>query len=188
MTNEKIAIQPGTVLLAEPFMLDPNFQRSVVLVCDYAKNEGCVGFILNKHIDMQIADLLQDFPDFQSKVFFGGPVQTDTIHYIHNVGDMLEDSVRIAQGVYWGGDFEKLKFLANSKLIKPNNIRFFVGYSGWSQGQLEDEIEAASWVLSSVDANYIFKEKATHLWKKVMEDKGDRFRVIAQMPEKMLWS
>ena len=134
----KREIKTGSVLLAEPFMFDSNFKRSAILLCEH-NEEGSIGFILNKELDMQVDELIADFPSFDGKVFFGGPVQTDTIHYIHNVGNLLEDSVKVVPGVYWGGDFEKLKFLIQSDMIKPHNIRFFVGYSGWSDGQLGDE-------------------------------------------------
>jgi putative transcriptional regulator len=132
---------------------------------------------------MNIGDLIEDFPEFESEVFFGGPVQTDTIHYVHSVGDLLEGSRLVVDGIYWGGDFEKLKFLITSKLILPDNIRFFVGYSGWSEGQLNDEMVYGSWVLADMDANYLFKSKPKNLWKQVMYNKGNTFTVIAQMPD-----
>ena len=175
-------VSSGTVLLAEPFMLDPNFKRSAVLVCEH-NEEGSVGFIMNKPLKMRIDELIDGFPEFDSEVFFGGPVQTDTIHYIHNVGDLVEDSVKVADGVYWGGDFEKLKFLIASNLVLPHNIRFFVGYSGWSEGQLNDEMGYGSWVLAEMDANYLFKSEPKKLWTQVMYNKGDTYSVIAQMPE-----
>ena len=116
---------------------------------------------------MKINELIGDFPEFQAKVYYGGPVQTDTIHYIHNVGSLLDDSNEVCDGVYWGGDFEKLKFLISSKLVKPHNIRFFVGYSGWSDGQLRSEMGIGSWVVADMEPNYIFKTKPKSLWKKV---------------------
>lgn len=180
-------IKNGKVLLAEPFMLDPNFKRSAVLLCEH-NEEGSLGFIMNKPLNMQINELIEDFPEFEAEVFFGGPVQTDTIHYVHNVGDLLEESVLVIDGVYWGGDFEKLKFLIDSKLILPHNIRFFVGYSGWSEGQLMDEMTYGSWVLADMDANYLFKSKPKQLWRQVMYNKGDAYTVIAQMPEAPSWN
>ncbi len=183
----KEEVSSGKVLLAEPFMLDPNFKRSAVLLCEHNK-EGSVGFIMNKPLNMQIDELIEDFPEFDSEVFFGGPVQTDTIHYIHNVGSLLDDSIWIADGVFWGGDFEKLKFLITSHLIQPHNIRFFVGYSGWSEGQLKDEMIYGSWVLAEMDANYLFKSKPNHLWKQAMYNKGDAYTVIAQMPDSSNWN
>ncbi len=182
MTHIKKHITKGKVLIAEPFMLDPNFKRGVILLCEYEK-EGGVGFILNKSLDMGVTELIADFPKFDATVYYGGPVQKDTIHYIHNVGDLLEDSSEISPGVFWGGDFEKLKFLISSELIEPKNIRFFVGYSGWSETQLEDEIELGSWVIGDMDSNYLFKNKPQSLWKKVLKDKGDAYTVIAQMPD-----
>ncbi|MCB0596595.1 MAG: YqgE/AlgH family protein [Lewinellaceae bacterium] len=175
-------VSSGQVLLAEPFMLDPNFKRSAVLLCEH-NEDGSVGFIMNKPLKMRIDELIDGFPEFDSEVFFGGPVQTDTIHYIHNVGDLVEDSVKVADGVYWGGDFEKLKFLIASNLVLPHNIRFFVGYSGWSEGQLNDEMGYGSWVLAEMDANYLFKSEPKKLWTQVMYNKGDTYSVIAQMPE-----
>ena len=130
-------VTKGQILLAEPFMIDPNFRRSVVLLCEH-QSDGSIGFILNKPLKMNVSELIADFPDFESEVYFGGPVATDTIHYIHNVGGLLEESVEVNRGVFWGGDFSKLKFLISSQLVDPTNIRFFVGYSGWSGGQLHD--------------------------------------------------
>ena len=180
-------VSQGKILLAEPFMLDPNFKRSAVLLCDHGE-EGSVGFILNKPLDMRIDELVDGFPEFESEVLFGGPVQTDTIHYIHNVGDLLEDSRHVVDGVYWGGDFEKLKFLITSKLVEPHNIRFFVGYSGWSEGQLSDEMDYGSWLLAEMHANYLFKTSPKELWQQVMENKGNTYSVIAQMPEGISWN
>lgn len=183
----KSLIKSGQVLLAEPFMLDPYFRRSVVLLCEH-HDQGSVGFILNKTIDMQVNDLMSEFPAFAGDVFYGGPVQTDTLHYIHNVGDLLEDSVLVADGVWWGGDFESLKFLIQSELILPSNIRFFVGYSGWTGGQLDDEMEIGSWVTANMDANYLFKSQPAQLWRQIMYDKGDRYEVISEMPEQLSWN
>ena len=183
----KNEIRSGSVLLAEPFMLDPNFKRSAVLLCEHGE-DGSVGFIMNKPLNMRIDELIEDFPEFDSEVLFGGPVQTDTIHYIHNVGELLEDSVKVFDGVYWGGDFEKLKFLISSNLLTPENIRFFVGYSGWSEGQLIDEMVYGSWVQAEMHSNYLFKSQPSHLWQQVMYNKGDNYAVISQMPDPFNWN
>jgi putative transcriptional regulator len=183
----KQLVKSGQVLLAEPFMLDPYFRRAVVLVCEH-HDQGSIGFILNKSIDMGINELMADFPKFDSEVFYGGPVQTDTLHYVHNVGNFLEDSVPIADGVWWGGDFEKLKFLISSELVQPGNIRFFVGYSGWTSGQLNDELEYGSWLPANMDANYLFKSKPTQLWSQVMYNKGNTYEIIADMPDQLSWN
>lgn len=183
----KSVIKMGKVLLAEPFMWDMNFKRSAVLLAEHS-NDGSIGFILNKRLDMRVDELILDFPEFNLPVFFGGPVQTDTIHFIHNVGDLLEDSRLVSKGVWWGGSFEKLKFLINSKLIHAGNIRFFVGYSGWSEGQLKDEMVYGSWVVADMHPNYVFKSKPETLWEQIMANKGDTYGVIATMPDSVTWN
>lgn len=181
-------VSTGNILLAEPFMIDPNFKRSVVLLCDHTKEEGTVGFVLNKNLGLKINELILEFPAFDTEVYYGGPVQTDSIHYIHNVGDILDDSTPVVDGVWWGGDFEKLKFLISADLVQPHNIRFFVGYSGWSPGQLDKEMETGSWVTTEMFANYLFKSKPDSLWQQVMKNKGDRYEVIADMSDGVNWN
>jgi putative transcriptional regulator len=185
--RSNLQVKSGQILLAEPFMQDPYFRRGVILLCEHNAH-GSLGFILNKSIDMGLNELMSDFPPINSEVFYGGPVQTDTLHYVHNVGDLLDDSVQVADGIWWGGDFEKLKFLIQSELILPRNIRFFVGYSGWSGGQLEEELETGSWVVADANTNYIFKAPYQRLWSQAMAHKGNTYEVIAELPEQMSWN
>lgn len=184
--NTKV-IDKGTVLLAEPFSLDTNFRRTAVILTEH-QEDGSVGFIMNRRMEVQIGDLVMDFPEFSSKVYFGGPVATDSLHFLHNVGDLLEGSVKIKNGVYWGGDFEKLKFLIDSQLITSHNIRFYIGYSGWSSGQLQDELNYGSWVVADMDPNYLFKSKPEGLWEQIMSNKGSVYSVIAKMPDSVNWN
>ncbi|NJC24880.1 YqgE/AlgH family protein [Neolewinella antarctica] len=175
-------IKVGSVLLAEPFMLDPNFKRTTVLLVDHSA-EGSVGFIMNRKMEISVDELIDDFPEFEAPVYFGGPVGADTVHYLHCRGDLLSGSDEVVKNVFWGGDFRQLKTLINNKLIKPSDIRFFVGYSGWSDRQLEEELELGSWVPAKMDANYLFSSEPDSLWKQVMENKGSNFAVIADMEE-----
>jgi len=179
-TNETNNIKKGRLLLAEPYLLDPNFRRGVILLCDHQK-DGSFGFILNKPIEMGINELISTFPDFDSEVHFGGPVQTDTIHYLHTKGELLEDSVEVIDGVYWGGDFEQLKGAIKAGQIQPDEIRFFVGYAGWSEGQLEAEKKYLSWMTADGHIDYIFASNAKALWQEVLQDKGGTYSIIGQM-------
>ena len=169
--------------MAEPFMQDTNFRRAVVLVTDHTYDEGTVGFIINKPLAVRITDLVEDFPEIDALAYYGGPVSTNTIHYMHNVGMLLDGSTEIGPGVYWGGEFDKLKFLIGQELIRSENIRFFVGYTGWSPGQLIEELDSGSWITTEVHANYVFKSKPSRLWNQVMHHKGDLYSILAQLPE-----
>ncbi|MEP7269640.1 MAG: YqgE/AlgH family protein [Saprospiraceae bacterium] len=188
MGDKKLIISNGKLLLAEPFMLDPHFQKAVVMLTEHDQENGTVGFILNKPLKVKINDMVHDFPEIEALLHYGGPVAHDTLHYLHNVGDLLEESVQIMRGVYWGGNFEKLKFLIEQQLIGPENIRFFTGYSGWTSGQLEEEMGIGSWILADGDANYIFKVHALRLWKRILDDKGNTFSVISEMPDQLNWN
>lgn len=185
--DQKVEVTKGIVLLAEPFMMDPNFKRTAVLLCEHGA-EGSVGFILNKPIKMQVANLLPDFPDFKAEVFFGGPVATDTLHYVHNLGELIDESFEVGHGISWGGNFQQVKALIREGFIQAHNIRFFVGYSGWTAGQLSDELDYGSWVQADFDTQYLFGSQPRKLWKQIMRNKGDRYSVIAQIPDQAMWN
>jgi putative transcriptional regulator len=172
-------LRNGILLISEPFMHDHNFKKSVVLLADYTVDEGSVGFVLNRPTNLKIHELISSFPEFDSNVYYGGPVGIDTIHYVHRKGDLIEGSRRICEGLYWGGDFNQIKFLVSTEVLTHSDIRFYIGYSGWSFGQLEEEMETKSWLIGDVDLNYIFANKIPNMWKHVMHVKGSNFRVIA---------
>ncbi len=182
--EEEEKLKTGRLLVAEPFLIDPNFKRGVILLCDH-QEDGSFGFILNKPIDMGINDLISSFPEFKSEVYYGGPVQTDTIHYLHTKGDILPNSIQVLSGVYWGGDFDQLKDFIIADKIKPSDIRFYVGYSGWAAGQLKTEKEILSWMTVEGHIDYIFGNNQA-LWKNVLEEQGGTYSIIAQMPSPVL--
>lgn len=180
-------VKSGQLLLAEPYMIDPHFRRTAVLLCEHDQ-EGSLGLILNRPTGLNINEVVADFPEFGAQVFYGGPVHGDSLHFIHDIGDLLEESLQIADGVWWGGDFDTLKFLITSGLLLPERIRFFVGCAGWSGGQLNEELEYGSWVPVPMDANYAFKSTPDGLWSEAMAHKGNRFEIIAEIPEYVSWN
>jgi putative transcriptional regulator len=178
-------IHSGMILLAEPFMLDENFGRAVVLICEH-NDVGTTGFIINKLLNVRIHNLVPDFPESKAAVHIGGPVGVDSLHYLHNVGELLDGSVEVCPGIYWGGDFKKLKFLMETGVIKDQNIKFFVGYSGWTEGQLAEELSEPAWIMDHMDANYLFNIKPFVLWQTILNNKGNTYTVIAQLPDPSL--
>ncbi|MCC8088910.1 MAG: YqgE/AlgH family protein [Rikenellaceae bacterium] len=136
-------IQPGSLLISEPFSTDPYFRRSVVLIVEHNET-GDVGFILNKCLTLRLCDLVEGIPENQYTLCLGGPVQPSMLHYIHPFHG-LPGAMKITDKLYWGGEFGILKELLMSGDIEPPHVKFFLGYSGWSIGQLYDEMRAGDW-------------------------------------------
>lgn len=182
MENEKL--KTGTLLLAEPFMEDPNFKRTVILLCE-RNDEGAVGFTLTKKAPIMLNEAIDGIPEgFDAQLWVGGPVQMDTLHFLHNLGpDVIKDSQEIVTGVFWGGDFSEVRYLISSGAVTPDNFIFFLGYSGWSKGQLEDEIEDESWILHPAAAKHVFRKGKRPLWKQVLQEKGGDYLMMLNFPE-----
>jgi putative transcriptional regulator len=176
-------ITAGKLLLSEPFMFDENFKRTVVLVCEHTEDNGTVGLILNKPINLRLNDIVEGFPPFHGKVFLGGPVGTDTLQFLHRVGDFIENSIQLADDLYWGGDFEQVKGMMSRNEIHPNHIRFFLGYSGWASGQLTDELKENSWIIANAYSRYIFDADNEKLWRTAMREMGGIYHTMAGYPE-----
>jgi putative transcriptional regulator len=180
--NNKIAKQ-GMVLISEPFLNDTYFKRSVVLLTEHSE-EGSVGFVLNKPVDLAVNDVLSDFPEVESGISIGGPVNTNTIHYIHTLGKKIPNSVKVLEQLYWGGDFDAVKDLLIQGTIQSNQIRFFLGYAGWSPKQLENELSENAWLVSEMKAEHIMQGPDDNLWKEVLEKSGDKkYRSWVNFPE-----
>src|SRR5210317_573671 len=115
----------GQVLISEPFLLDFYFKRSVVLLAEH-NEEGSFGLILNKPVDILLSEIVDGFPEFDAPVYLGGPVKSDSLYFIHTLGDKIENSLKILDGLYWGGDIEHIKELILLGKIDINQIKFFV--------------------------------------------------------------
>jgi putative transcriptional regulator len=148
-------ISSGDLIIAAPFMDDPFFKKTAVLLADYSST-GSLGFIMNRITNLKLADLLEDI-HFDSPVFYGGPVGNDSVYYMHNLGNRVQGSAVILPGLFWGGDFEALKTLLNTGLASENSVRFFAGYAGWEPGQLEAEFDAKSWALDRVGSDKLLE-------------------------------
>jgi putative transcriptional regulator len=154
----------------------------VVFLVAYSE-KGAVGFILNKKIDFRLQDVFLDFPEFDSNVYLGGPVAADSIFFVHKLGEKLPGSIKVLGKLYWGGDFETLKNFISQGLVKPSDIHFFLGYSGWDAGQLEGEIKDDSWLVTDVDENAIMRESKDVSWTDFVVKAGNRYSIWQNYPE-----
>ena len=173
---------PGSLLLAPPMSGDPNFRRSVVLVCEHT-DEGSFGLILNRPLELQLSDVLEDEGMPPQQIALGGPVQQNTLHYLHRLGDQLEDSISVVDGVFWGGDFDRLKALYRDGTASDENVRLFLGYAGWSPGQLEEEIGMDGWIVTPAQMHFVFSSDAERLWRTVLRAMGGTYATMANFPD-----
>jgi putative transcriptional regulator len=181
-SDEIIEPERGDLIISEPYLPDPNFERTVVLICEHDEN-GTIGFILNKPAIVDVAQVMEELSNSDASLYVGGPVQQDTLHFIHR-SDLLKDKANhIADHIYWGGNYERLAELINTHQLKNKDIRFFLGYSGWSQGQLLEELKEKSWIVyKKPTADLLFDNPAPTLWKRVLQEMGGKFKLISNYP------
>lgn len=171
----------GKMLVSEPYLADPNFERTLVLLCEH-NDEGSFGFVLNKPSIARIGDVLEGLKGLDAPVYIGGPVQQDTLHFIHQCAD-LEGATEITPGVFWGGNFEGLLVNLDIQKVNVDDVKFFLGYSGWAAGQLEGELKTDSWIVSDrITHELIFETDHQEMWKKALRIMGGRFSVYSNYP------
>ena len=172
----------GKLLIAEPSILcDSSFNRSVVLLTEHNEN-GSVGFIFNKPSPYTIEDLIPEI-NSRLKIYFGGPVSEDNLYFVHKVPELIPDSIKIGNGIYWGGDFETVQSLLKEEILSEHDIRFFLGYSGWSKKQLEEELLTTSWLIIENKFKNLFKISHNNFWKDELIKFGGVYKIWANAPK-----
>lgn len=173
----------GKLIVATPSILgDFNFRRSVILLASH-KTSGSIGFILNKKLNYKLNDIVEDI-NIKFPLFYGGPVEQDNLFYLHRLGNVIPDSIKINSSLSWNGDFKFVTKLINENKIKLNDIRFFLGCSSWSNGQLEKELDEKSWEpFEIVSTEKVLKMKIQNMWKKCMISLGGKYRLWSNAPE-----
>lgn len=181
MNADKLKI--GNLIIADANILnDMNFNRSVILLTEHSSN-GSLGFILNKKLNIKLKDIISN-TDCNFNVFYGGPVEPDNLYFIHNKPETIPNSIEIADGIYWGGDFNKIIELLNNEQLKRSNIRFFLGYTGWDCNQLDHEVETDSWLIKkNIFSNNILKKVPSNLWKELIMTFGSKKIIWCNAPE-----
>jgi len=171
----------GRLLISEPFLEDPHFKRTVILLCEHNEN-GSFGFVLNNYVSLKVEALISGLIPFNTKISIGGPVQKNSIFYIHTLGESISGSVHIAEDIYLGGDFEEIKTLINSGVAGTKDIRFFLGYSGWGKEQLSYELKEKSWIVSESTSEQIMDTRNINLWSQSLRAMGKDFAILSNFP------
>lgn len=170
--------KPGALLVAEPFLREEYFNHAVISLIEYDCGGTAMGLVLNKPTGYTLGEAIEGIDiEVDIPIYCGGPVSCDRLFYIHTLGDELRGSQQLAEGLYIGGDFESVKAYVNMGLPTDGRIRFFVGYTGWSPGQLDEEIANHVWAVVPRPANNeIFHEDGDAFWYHVVKSMGEPYR------------
>jgi putative transcriptional regulator len=171
----------GVLLIADPFLKDPNFMRTVVFVTEH-REDGTIGFVINRQFENTLDELLPEIEGHKLPVYYGGPVQMNTIHFLHRYPKEIPGGIEVMDGVFWGGDFDSVIELINANKIDPNKIRFYIGYSGWSSGQLQNEMEEKTWLTVEATRKLIFHDRAEEIWKDSLKHLGGDYEMMINFP------
>jgi putative transcriptional regulator len=174
--------EKGKILISEPFLPDTFFNRSIVYLTDHTP-QGSVGFVLNKKLDLKISSAIEGFNSWHENLNMGGPVAPDTLHYLHNQGNLIPKSVHVSGDIFWGGDIDTIRELIKTGKLRQSQIRFFLGYSGWSAGQLDRELNEDSWVIATVSSDIIMDNRGDDTWKNVLRSFKNKYRIWADFPD-----
>jgi len=173
---------PGAFLVAEPPLADPNFRRTVILLCEHSL-EGSFGLVLNRPTGRRISEVSATPLTFDGDIGLGGPVQPDTLHYLHPYGDEVDGSLPVVEGVYWGGEFEQVQELLEGGALDAEQFRFFLGYSGWSTGQLDAEHDEGSWIVLPATSEAVWAAADPRLWNRVIRQLGGDYALLSNYPD-----
>ena len=174
--------EKGKLLISDPFLDDDYFRRSLIYLCEFNK-EGSFGFVINNFISINLHDLDESFPEIETQISLGGPMEINSLYFIHTLGDKINNSLLINENIYLGGDFQQLSSFIKEDESIIKNVRFFIGYSGWAANQLDTEIRNNSWIVSEMNSpSMLFGSQSKLTWKRYMYELGGKFKIMSKFP------
>lgn len=176
-----IDLAPGILLIADPFLKDPNFLRTVVFLCEH-KEEGSFGFVLNRQYENTLDELIPELEGQKIPVYYGGPVQLDSIHFVHQYPDEIPGGQEVIKGVFWGGDFDAVVSFIKLGNFDADKIRFYIGYSGWTENQLTEELNEKTWLTVKANRQLVFHKDYNEIWKDSLKHLGGEYEMMINFP------
>jgi len=206
MTDDEtqLRIEPGTLLLSAPSLLDPNFMHTVVLMIQH-DDDGAFGLVVNRATEATLGDLLPEHPELgaaTARVHGGGPVGLDTLQVLHRAPEALRGGIAVSlaqesqgartisePGLHLGADLEDVAAFLSEETRPERLLRFVVGYAGWGAGQLDAELRAGSWIPRALDLELVFSgEPAETVWRRALRSLGDSGVGLASQPPDPTWN
>jgi len=180
----------GYFLIANPVLPDPNFSRTVVLLCNHDEH-GSFGLVINKEAELAPSEIFSGIDRLRSyngRAFVGGPVSQSQMFYICRSKEPVPEMDQICPGVHLGMDWNFLDGVMNRISDPDINLRFFLGYSGWGAGQLASEMERRSWLTSKADESLVFENNLDRVWAGAVKSLGKEYEYLIQAPVNPQWN
>ena len=180
----------GSLLIANPVLPDPNFSRTVILLCNH-NDQGSFGLVINRSTQLKAPDLFSSIDilkSYNAKIYTGGPVSQSMVFYLYRSSRNIIDLDEICSGVYLGSNLETLESLYLDIKNPEENIRFYLGYSGWSGGQLDGEMEQNSWLIQNANEQFVFLDSEELIWLKTVNSLGEKYQYLTKAPVNPQWN
>ena len=180
----------GSLLIANPVLPDPNFSRTVILLCNH-NDQGSFGLVINRSTQLKASDLFSGIDilkSYNAKAYIGGPVSQSMVFYLYRSSRDVIDLDEICSGVYLGSNLETLESLYLDIENPEENIRFYLGYYGWSDGQLDGEMEQNSWLVQDANEQFVFLDSENLIWPKAVNSLGEKYQYLTKAPVNPQWN
>ena len=182
--------EKGSLLIANPVLPDPNFSRTVILLCDHDE-QGSFGLVINRSTQLKAPDLFLNInilKSYNEKIYLGGPVSQSMVFFLCRSPSAAGKLDEICSGVYLGSNLETLESLYSSLENPEQDIRFYLGYSGWSDGQLAEEMEQNSWLVQKANEQFIFLDSESLIWPQAVNSLGEKYQYLTKAPVNPQWN
>lgn len=179
--HNNIVLGRGKLLISDPYKTGDLFERSVVYICEH-DDKGSFGFIVNKPIQVKMKGIGAKFPDSIFTAFQGGPCDVDSLFFFHTLGNQIKDSLNMGQGLFLGTNYQELYNIVTPDLVEEGAIKIFIGYSGWSPGQLEQELLRNSWMVCPLEEGRDIMVSNDQLWEDLLTKMGHKYQIMSRFP------
>ena len=171
-----LSLQAGNILISVPLSSDFYFDRTVVLLVEHNENDS-FGIVLNRSLPITLADIFpkETHQHGNVPVSNGGPVNPENLFALHTYGDLIKGSTSVVNNLYFGGFASQLLVSIKSDFLDEHFIRFYLGYSGWSQGQLESELSSGLWLVGTFQEKLLFHDNDENCWDMAVESLGENY-------------
>ncbi|MCK5805195.1 MAG: YqgE/AlgH family protein [Lentisphaeria bacterium] len=177
-------VHTGDLIAATFTIPGGTFHKSVVLVCDHNDEQGTYGLVLNHPLELD-EESMRALPFPCPRLFQGGPVQPEAMQILHPYGKQLEGAHKVGETIWVGGDFARLTNGMQTGEFNAEECRFFIGYAGWSEGQLAEEFEQMAWLRVPGDLGLIGETPARQLWSATIRRYGQKHPIFANYPDEL---